>query len=100
MSSRARTQPKRGLSEIANLLKVSGDSSRIEILCVIFREKKICVSDIASKLHMSVAIVSHHLQVMAEEGLLTPCREGKCTYYEFVDEGFAKDLKALICKYN
>jgi ArsR family transcriptional regulator len=100
MSTTPKKQPKRKLSDIAKLLKVAGDPSRIEILCVIFRKRKICVSDIASELRMSVAIVSHHLQVMAEEGLLEPYREGKCTFYEFSDKGFAGDLKALICKYK
>ncbi|MFA6601858.1 MAG: metalloregulator ArsR/SmtB family transcription factor [Candidatus Paceibacterota bacterium] len=95
-----KTQPKRELSEIARLLRVAGEPSRIEILCVIFQGQKICVSDIASELHMSVAIVSHHLQVMAEEGLLKPYREGKCAFYAFTDEGFAGDLKVLICKYK
>ncbi len=93
-------QPKRALSEIARLLQVAGEPSRIEILCVIFHEQKICVTDIARDLHMSIAIVSHHLQVMAEEGLLEPYREGKCTFYEFADKGFAGDLKTLICKYK
>jgi DNA-binding transcriptional ArsR family regulator len=100
MKATTKKQPKRELSEIARLLKVAGEPSRIEILCVIFREQKICVSDIASELHMSVAIVSHHLQVMAGEGLLEPYREGKCTFYAFADKGFAGDLKTLICKYK
>ncbi len=100
MNTATKTKQKRDLSEIAKLLKVAGDPSRIEILCVIFREQKICVSDIAAALKLGVAIVSHHLQVMAEEGLLEPYREGKCTFYTFTDKGFAGDLKALICKYK
>ena len=95
-----KTQSKRKLSDIARLLQVAGEPSRIEILCVIFRSQKICVSDIADELGLSVAVVSHHLQVMESEGLLEPYREGKCTFYTFADRGFAGDLKTLICKYK
>lgn len=88
------------LNELAKLMRTAGDESRLQILCVIFRAQKICVSDIAKELDMSVAIVSHHLQVMAEEKLLNPVQEGKCTYYLLPKEPFVADLKKFICKYK
>ena len=88
------------LNELAKLMRVAGDESRLKILCVIFNEKKICVSDIAEDLEMSVAIVSHHLQVMAKEGLVIASREGKRICYELPKGPFVKDLKKFICKYK
>ena len=88
------------LNELAKLMRTAGDESRLKILCVIFNNKKICVSDIAKNLDMSIAIVSHHLKVMAEEGLLVPSQEGKCTYYYLAKKLFVSDLRKFICKYK
>ncbi len=88
------------LNELAKLMRTAGDESRLKILCVIFNEKKICVSDIAEELNMSVAIISHHLQVMVKEGLVIASREGKRICYELPKGPFVKDLKKFICKYK
>jgi DNA-binding transcriptional ArsR family regulator len=88
------------LNELAKLMRTAGDESRLKILCVIFGKEKVCVSDIAEDLDMSVAIVSHHLQVMAKEGLVVSTREGKRICYELPKGSFVKDLKKFICKYK
>ena len=88
------------LNELAKLMRIAGDESRLKILCVIFSKKKICVSDIAGDLDMSVAIVSHHLQVMSEKKLLVSVREGKRICYELPKGSFISDLKKFICKYK
>ncbi|MDE2041327.1 MAG: winged helix-turn-helix transcriptional regulator [Patescibacteria group bacterium] len=88
------------LNELARLMRTAGDESRLAILCVIFNHGKICVSDIAKELEMSVAIVSHHLKVMAAKGLLDPRQEGKCAYYLLPRKAFVSDLKNFICKYK
>ena len=88
------------LNELAKLMRTAGDESRLKILCVIFNEDKVCVSDIAKDLDLSVAIVSHHLQVMSKEGLVVSVREGKRICYQLPKEPFIKDLKKFICKYK
>jgi len=88
------------LNELALLLRTAGDESRLKILCIIFDHKKVCVSDIADELDMSVAIVSHHLKVMAREELVIPMREGKRICYLLPHEPFVGDLKKFICKYK
>jgi DNA-binding transcriptional ArsR family regulator len=88
------------LNELAKLMRVAGDESRLKILCVVFSEKKVCVSDIAKSLNLSVAIVSHHLQVMSKEGLVVSIREGKRICYQLPHKPFIKDLKKFICKYK
>jgi DNA-binding transcriptional ArsR family regulator len=81
-------------------MRTAGDESRLKILCVIFAEKNVCVSDIARELDMSIAIVSHHLQVMSKKGLVVPVREGKRICYELPEDRFVKDLKKFVCKYK
>lgn len=88
------------LNELSKKLRVIGDESRIKILCMIFNEKNICVSDIAQKLNLSVAIVSHHLQSLKEEGILIGEREGKRINYQLANDNFILDLKKFICKYK
>lgn len=90
----------RGTQALAELLRAAGDPCRLAILCALFDQPKICVSDIASRLRMSVATVSHHLHVLAKMGLLAPTREGKEVCYLFQNTQFTKDLKKFICKYN
>lgn len=88
------------LNELAKLMRTAGDESRLKILCVIFSKNKICVSDIAKDLGLSVAIVSHHLQVMSGEGIIVSIREGKRICYKLPNDPFVKDLKKFICKYK
>lgn len=88
------------LNELAQLMRIAGDENRLKILCVIFGKKKVCVSDIAQELGLSVAIVSHHLHVMSKKGLLAPVREGKRVCYELPKKPFVNDLKRFICKYK
>lgn len=94
------TRTKKDLQDIATFLRTAGDIGRLKILCVIFATKDICVSDIAKRLNMSVAITSHHLKVMARMGLLTAKRSGKRICYELPKAPFVGDLKRLICKYK
>jgi DNA-binding transcriptional ArsR family regulator len=88
------------LNELAKIMRTAGDESRLQILCTLFNKKKACVSDIAESLGMSVAIVSHHLQVLSSEGLLDSVREGKRICYTVHDDAFVTDLKKFICKYK
>ncbi len=83
---------------LAKKLLVAGDSTRLKILCIIFDDKKVCVSEIAKKLDMSVAIVSHHLQSLAKAGFLEPNREGKQICYSLLKSRFNTDLKDFICR--
>ncbi len=88
------------LNELAKIMKVVGDENRLKILCVIFRGKKFCVSQIAEELDLSVAITSHHLKVMSKDDLVVPIRNGKMICYEMSSSSFVKDLKNFICKYK
>ena len=86
------------IESLAKKLLVAGDSTRLKILCIIFDETKICVSDIARKIDMSVAIVSHHLHSLAEAGFLESNREGKQVCYVLLKSRFNTELKDFICR--
>ena len=85
---------------LAKSFKALSDGNRLKILCVIFDLKKICVSEIADKLGLSVAVVSHHLRVLSKVGLVAPEKTGKRVCYLLLKTTFATDLKRLVCKYK
>lgn len=87
----------RDLEKKALLLKLAGDNTRIRILCALFEKDGVCVSDIAKCLKMSVAAVSHHLQLMQESGLVFFLKEGKKSCYTLRKNPLTKYLRQFIC---
>lgn len=81
----------------ARLLEIAGDPTRIRILCFMFKYRKACVSDIAESLDMSIASISHHLQVMRDNGFFTTERMGQNICYILADNIATKHLAKIIC---
>lgn len=88
------------LKNIVEIFRAAGDEHRIKILCEIFEERGLCVSDIAEKFGLSVATTSHHLKAMEKGGLLSAVRLGKKVCYRLSEESLVGDLKKIICKYK
>ena len=68
------------LYDLAELFKVFGDSTRIQILFVLF-EAEVCVCDLAEALHMTQPAISHQLK----NKLVKSRREGKSVFYSLAD---------------
>ena len=73
------------LSDLAELFKVFGDTTRIRILYVLF-ESEMCVCDIAEILNMTQSAISHQLRVLKQARLVRNRREGKQIYYFLADD--------------
>ncbi len=82
----------------ARLLTIAGDQSRIRILCFMFERKKACVTDIVDTLGMNMSSVSHHLQIMRDNGLFETERMGNMICYILVENDFTKKLQKIICE--
>ncbi len=82
----------------ARLMKLAGEPARIRILCVLLAEPGACVSRIAGELNMSVAAVSHHLQLMHAGGLVSAKRRGKQVCYSMPIGKNLKYLRQFICQ--
>lgn len=87
------------LNELASTLKTIGEENRLRIICLLFKEKKLCVSVIAEQLGLSIATTSFHLKTLEKQGIVTSSREGKEICYEITKSSFMLDIKKLICKY-
>lgn len=85
------------LAKKARILQLAGDEARIRILCTLFEHRAVCVSDIAESLKMSVASVSHHLQLLHRSGILSSRRDGKHICYTFNKNPLINHIKQFIC---
>ena len=72
-------------SDLADLFKVFGDSSRIKILYKLL-EAEYCVQDLADSLDMTQSAVSHQLKILKMSKLVGSRRDGKQMYYSLADD--------------
>jgi len=73
------------VSNLSDTFKILGDSTRLKILWVLFRQET-CVSDIAEEVKMSSTAVSHQLRALKNARLIKSRREGKNTFYSLDDD--------------
>ena len=73
------------LSDLAELFKVFGDSTRIRILYDLFEKEK-NVTEICDDLEMNQSAVSHQLKILKTSKLIQARRDGKAMYYSLADD--------------
>lgn len=72
------------LYDVAELLKVFGDPTRIRIIFVLV-QKEMCVYEIANLLEMTQSAISHQLRVLKQARLVKARRSGKTIFYSLCD---------------
>lgn len=73
------------LYDLADLFKIFGDSTRIQILSVL-SDTEVCVCDLAKALNMTQSAISHQLRILKQNKLVKSRREGKSIYYSLADD--------------
>ncbi|PKM94270.1 MAG: transcriptional regulator [Firmicutes bacterium HGW-Firmicutes-1] len=73
------------LYDLADLFKVFGDTTRIQILSGL-AESEMCVCDIAVLLNMTQSAISHQLKVLKDARLVKYRKDGKIVYYSLDDD--------------
>lgn len=73
------------LSDLADLFKLFGDTTRMRILYALF-EGEMCVCAISEYLGMTQSAISHQLKTLKAANLVKARREGKTIYYALADE--------------
>ena len=76
------------LERTAELFKVFGDPTRMQILTALF-ERELCVCDISDLLGMTQSAISHQLRLLRNSHLVKNRREGKSIYYSLDDSHVA-----------
>ncbi len=83
------------LVRASELLKVAAHPQRLAILDLLGGKKRMCVSDLTEVLGIEQAILSQHLTLMRDKGLLGVEKEGKYSFYYLQQPGFLKIIKDL-----
>ena len=73
------------LSDLADLFKIFGDTTRIKILYALF-ESEMCVCAIAELLNMTQSAISHQLRVLKQSKLVDYRKDGKTVFYSLADD--------------
>lgn len=74
------------IQRVVTIFKALSDPTRLKVISALTQEKRICVSDIAQSLKMSVSRVSHHLSMLEKLGFTRHNQEGKQVYYTIDDD--------------
>ncbi len=78
------------IDSTAEKLKVCGHPLRLKILCLIEKEDA-CVTELWTCLNQSQPVISQHLAVLKEKGIVASEVKGNKRYYSIIDS-FVKDL--------
>lgn len=88
---------KNSLNQTADFLKVVAEPNRLKILCVLRKQEK-CVCEIRQFLDLPQNLVSHHLKVLKNFGLIGSRKEGTKVFY-FLNKKNIKKLTSLMSHY-
>jgi ArsR family transcriptional regulator len=82
------------LSKTVEFLKVIGEENRLKILCLLKKGTR-CVCEIWGYFDMSQNLVSHHLKVLTDFGLLLSEKDGLKVFYSLNKKNIKKYSKLL-----
>lgn len=71
--------------ELAEIFRMLGDPNRLRIAVACLGEP-LCVGDVAERVGLSTALVSHHLRVLRAARFLTARKRGKQVFYVATDD--------------
>ena len=86
------------LKEIVKINKALSDITRLRIMALLYKRKKLCVCEIKEVIGLSQPTVSSHLKILENSCLIKGFREGKWINYkmnEDIEEDKEKYMKFL-----
>ena len=84
------------LCDVAEVLKAMGHPVRLKIMLKL-AEKCCCVSEIWDNLQLPQAVVSQHLKILKDRGVLEARREGVKVCY-LISDGMIRDIVTALGK--
>jgi ArsR family transcriptional regulator len=82
------------LQRLAGLFRVLAEPNRLRILYLLM-QRETCVCELLPEMGISQPLLSHHLSVLAESGLIRSRRQAQRVFYSVVPAALAR-LKALV----
>jgi DNA-binding transcriptional ArsR family regulator len=94
-----RIDPER-LERVAFIIKAVAHPLRLGIIDMLDQCEKMCVSELQTHLNVEQALLSHHLSIMRDKGILQTSREGKNIFYSLTDKNITKIITCIqSCRY-
>ena len=82
------------LPTLASCCRALGDGTRLRVLEILADGER-CVCELTDRLGISQPLLSHHLRVLREEGLVAGRREGRWMHYRLEPDAVAELTDAL-----
>jgi len=86
--------PEELIEEYAQKLKVCGHPLRLKILCLIEKETA-CVSELWQCLSQPQPVISQHLAVLKDKGIVSSSTQGNKRIYTIIDPTIKQVMKTL-----
>lgn len=83
------------LNKASELLRVVGHPQRLSILDAFRVRSRLCNSELQELLGIEQAILSQHLTLMKDKGLLGSEKEGKFTFWNLKQREFLKIVRCV-----
>ena len=83
------------LIRASEMLKAAAHPQRLAILDLLGSRRRLCVNDLTDLLGVEQAIISQHLTLMRDKGILDVEKDGKFSFYRIRQPGFLKIIKDL-----
>lgn len=87
-------KPQAKLKKICDFLKIISEENRLKILCILQKKEK-CVCEIWQSLNLPQNLISHHLKVLKDFGLISSKRVGLKIFYRLNKKVVKKYLTLL-----
>lgn len=79
---------------LVSALQALADAKRLSIVQAL-RSGERCVCELQVELDLAQPLLSHHLRILREAGIVDDRREGRWVYYSLLPDGLA-DVEALL----
>ena len=83
------------LDELAELLAMAANSTRLKILYLLTIDGELCVCDMADVLGMTVSAISHQLRKLRDRKVIRQRRDGPTIFYRLAPGPLATVLRDL-----
>ena len=71
---------------LTKVFNLAGNSVRMKILFLLYKEKEMCPCDLSHILNISVGGISQHLRKLKDGGIIKDKKLGQTVFYSLVDE--------------
>jgi len=71
---------------LSNILNLTGNTVRLKILYLLFKEKELCVCDLSDILEMKISAISQHLRKLKDRNIIQPNRKAQTIFYSLSQE--------------